>query len=312
MREEIERKDVRVGDTVLVQRAGDVIPEVVQVVLEKRPDNSTPFAFPRECPVCTTPVVRPDDEVVFRCPNSACGAQVRERLRHWATRRAMDIDGLGDKLVNQLVERGLVHDVADLYRLTREQVLQLARFADKSADNLLAALEASKSRTLARFVFGLGIRHVGEHVASLLAHAFGSVEALSQATEEELQRVCGIGPEVAAAITAHFAVPRNLATLRALLAAGVRPERPHAEPRSNRLDGKSFVVTGTLEKMTREQAHALIAEHGGRPTTSISKKTDFLVAGASPGSKLAKAEKLGVKVIGEAELLAMVGETADP
>ncbi|MEK7705905.1 MAG: NAD-dependent DNA ligase LigA, partial [Myxococcota bacterium] len=299
--EELARKDVRVGDTVLIQRAGDVIPDVVQVVLEKRPVGAVPFVFPSHCPECGTLAVRPADEVVWRCPNEACPAQVRERIRHFASRRALDIEGLGVKLVEQLVARGLVGRVADLYRLTREDLLALERFADKSADNLLASIEASKERPLARLLFALGVRHVGEHVARLVAEGMGTLARLRQASAEALEELHGVGPEVAAAIAAYFSAPQHQALVDDLLALGLRPVETTTVPVSTALAGKTVVVTGTLRGMTREEAHARIRRHGGRAASSVSKKTDFVVAGESPGSKLEKARALGIEVLTEDE-----------
>ncbi len=304
--DEIERKDVRVGDTVLVQRAGDVIPEVVQVVAEKRPPRTRRFGFPRRCPECKTKVVRPEGEVAVRCPNRACPAQVRERILHFASRGAMDIDGLGMKLVAQLVQSGLVKDPADLYRLRREDLTALDRMADKSAENLLAHIAHSKKRSLARFVYALGIRHVGERLALTLAQALGGLDGLSRATVEELGRIGGIGPEVAAAVAAHFADPAERAVVDALVAAGVQPEPPQLGSRSGKLTGKTVVITGTLASMTRVQAQERVVAHGGRAAASVSKETAFLVAGESPGSKLAKAQALGVPVLTEQEFVALV------
>ncbi|HSI04698.1 MAG TPA: NAD-dependent DNA ligase LigA, partial [Myxococcota bacterium] len=304
--EEIARKDVRAGDSVLVRRAGDVIPEVVQVILEKRPASATPFVFPTTCPSCGAAVVRDEGEVVWRCPNTvSCPAQVRERIRHWAGRRAMDIEGLGDKIVNALVDKELVRDVADLYTLTLEQLTAMERFGEKSASNLLSAIASSREQPLSRFMFALGVRHIGETVAARLAEHFRSVDAMLAATEESLDGVHGIGPELAQAWVKHFAVPENRALVEKLLAVGVKPKPPVSTVISAQLAGKAFVVTGTLSSMSRDEAHARIVAHGGRVASSVSKKTDYLVAGEAAGSKLAKAQELGVKVISEDELLAL-------
>ncbi|MEE8408908.1 MAG: NAD-dependent DNA ligase LigA [Myxococcota bacterium] len=303
--DEIKRKDVRVGDTVVIQRAGDVIPEVVAVVLEKRGKGRRRFRFPTRCPVCKTGVERPEGEVVARCPNAGCPAQLRERLSHFASRKAMNIDGLGEKLVGQLVDEGLVGDFADIYRLKREQLIGLDRMADKSADNLLAAIDASKTRSLARFLFALGIRHVGEHVARLVIDALGTIEAVRDATQEELEAIHGVGSEVAASLVAHFGAAQNHKSLKALRAAGVAPEAIGVDAKSERLAGKTIVVTGFLKSMSRDEARIHIAEHGGRASSSISKKTDLLVAGEKAGSKLDKALKLGVEVIDEEAFLAL-------
>lgn len=307
--DEIMRKDVRVGDTVLIQRAGDVIPEVVKAIPEKRPPGTEPFVFPTHCPECQTEAVRPEGEAVWRCPNPGCPVRIRERLRHYASRKAMDIDGLGPERITQFLEHGLIGHggIADIYRLDKERLVTLERFASKSADNLLAAIERSKSRPLPRFLFALGIRHVGEHVAQLLAEAFGSLEALRAATEEQLAAVHGVGDEVAQAVVRFFANPQNSNELDELLAAGVSPLPVVVQRDSDALAGKTFVVTGTLEKMSREEIHALIKQHGGRAASSVSKKTHYLVAGEKAGSKLERAQALGVPVLSEAEFLQLVG-----
>lgn len=306
--DEVARKDVRVGDTVLVQRAGDVIPEVVQVIVAKRPPTAVPFVFPLTCPVCASAVVRPEDEVVWRCPNAACPAQVRERLRHFASRRAMDIHGLGDKVVAELVEAGLVHSAADLYRLERAQLLALPRRKDKSVDNLLAAIAGSKTRPLKNVVFALGIRHVGEHVAAILARHLDTLAGLLTLDAASLDALHGIGPEVAQSVLRHIATPSNRQLVEELVALGVAPPPTAvtAELMDKRLVGKTLVVTGTLSTMSREEAHAKIAQHGGRAASSVSKKTDYLVAGDAAGTKLQKAEELGVTVLDEAAFLALL------
>ncbi len=307
--EEIARKDVRIGDTVVVQRAGDVIPEVVHVVLELRPSHAHPFLFPTVCPVCKTDVERDEGEVAWRCPNIDCIAQVRERIVHFASRRAMEIEGLGNKIVERLVDAGLVHRIEDLFKLTREQLVTLERFAEKSADLLLAALEECKTRPLARFIFALGIRHVGEHIAALLAHDAGSIDTLARMESQALLEIEGIGPEVAASVIAFFRNPSNQQTLKALAALGVRPTEPLNKKTSTLFAGKIFVVTGSLEHYTRDSIHALIQAHGGKTAGSVSKKTDYLVAGANAGSKLAKAETLGITILTEQEFAALLNNT---
>ena len=302
--QEVARKDVRVGDSVVVRRAGDVIPEVVQVVIEKRPGDLQPWVFPSQCPSCKTPLVRDEGEAVWRCPNLLCPAQVRERIRHFAGRRAMDIEGLGDKVVDALVSSGMVLDVADLYTLTVDDLLKLDRFAEKSATNLLSAIEASKTRPLARFIFALGVRHIGETVAQRLAEHLRTVDAMLAANEESLAGVHGIGDELAHAWVTQL----NRPLVHKLLSNGVMPEAPTSKVISAQLAGKAFVVTGTLSTMSRDEAHARIKAHGGRVASSVSKKTDFVVAGEAAGSKLAKAQELGVSVISEADLLAMTGD----
>jgi DNA ligase (NAD+) len=312
--DEIDRKDVRVGDTVFVQRAGDVIPEVVSVVMEKRWGDPKPFRIPDACPVCDSRVVREEGQAVHRCTNMNCPAQLQARIRHFASRSAMDIDGLGDKLVAQLVERKLVTDVADLFHLDHSTLASLERMADKSAANLLEALERTKGRPLSRFLHALGIRHVGEHVAALLAGAFGSLDAVLAASQEDLEAVDGIGPEVASSILVFFGQAENLRVIDRLRRAGLKPEAP---PRVSRapegggqdspLAGKKVVLTGTLASMDRAAAKALIEGLGGQVTSSVSKKTDLVVAGEKAGSKLAKAQKLSIPVLDEQAFLELTG-----
>ena len=304
--DEILRKDVRVGDTVLIQRAGDVIPEVVKSIASLRPEGSVPFLFPRRCPQCEHEVVRPEGEVVTRCPNGQCPAKVRESLRHFAGRKAMDIEGLGREVVKQLTESGLVRALVDLYHLDFERVLELDGFGEKKTENLFLAIEVSKTRPLSAFIFALGIRHVGEHVAAVLAEAFPDLRALSAATLEELNQVHGIGTEVASAVATYFSEQESARLFESLLEAGIKPVVAEEVKASEVLAGKSVVVTGKLTGMSRDEIHALIKTHGGRPVSSISKKTDLLVAGEKAGSKLDKAEKLGVSVISEDELYKLV------
>lgn len=304
--DEIARKDVRVGDTVLIQRAGDVIPEVVQVILEKRLDSAQVYSFPTHCPACDTPAFREEGEVVTRCNNRNCSAKVLESLRHYASRKAMDIDGLGKEIVKLLVTSGLVRDLAGLYRLSYDQLIELEGFKEKRTENLLVAIDKSKERGLGRFVFGLGIRHVGEHVAGILANEFASLEAMGSASQEVLAAVHGIGTEVAQAVVDYFQDEQNQAMLTAFRELGLNPKLAALEKSSDLLDGKTVVVTGKLTALGRDEMHALIKEHGGRPASSVSGKTDLLVAGEKAGSKLAKAEKLGVAVASEQAFLAMI------
>jgi DNA ligase (NAD+) len=306
--DEIERKDVRVGDTVLIQRAGDVIPEVVQAVLEKRPKSSKRYKFPSRCPECDTQAQRPEGEAVSRCVNPNCPAQLRERIRHFVSRKAMDIDGFGTKLVAQFIDEGLIKDVPDIFRITREQLLGLERFAEKSATNLIAAIDGAKTRSLDRFVFALGIRHVGEHVAKVLVEAFGDLAKIRNASLEDLEAVHGIGTEVAQSIVDYFASSHGQGVVDGLLSVGLNPQWESAEQISEALAGKTVVVTGSLETMGRGEAHEHIVAHGGRSSTSVSKKTDFLVAGDKAGSKLTKAEKLGVTVLTEQDFLKLIGQ----
>ncbi|HWR97521.1 MAG TPA: NAD-dependent DNA ligase LigA [Candidatus Methanoperedens sp.] len=307
--DEIRRKDIRVGDTVVVTRAGDVIPAVQEVLLERRTGDERAIAFPAACPACGAALSREADQAAWRCTSLACPARLRESLRHFASRRALDIEGLGDKLVDQLVERGLVASVADLYRLRREDLVPLERLGEKSAANLLAAIERSRATTLARFVFALGIRHVGEQVARLLAAHAGTLERLEDATAEELSAVRGIGPQIAASVVAFFRQAENRRTLRALLARGVAPAAAAAaRAGEGPLAGLSFVFTGTLPELTREEAQALVARGGGRSVSSVSRTTSFVVVGADPGSKAAQAERLGVPRLSEQEFRRLLAE----
>jgi len=298
--DEVARKDVRVGDTVLVQRAGDVIPEVVKVIVEERPPGAQPFQMPRICPVCDTPLVRPVGEKVTRCPNPDCVASLTRGIQHFAGKSAMDIDGLGEKIVQQLVDVGLVQDVGDLYRLTEADLIPLERFAAKSARNIVIAIEASKEVPLWRLINALGIRYVGETTAQLLARHFPSLDKLRAADQEALLHVEGVGEQVASSLREFFASERNQALIKKLQDTGVRglPPKPQA---ASPLGGKTFVFTGGLAGLSRDEAKAMVAARGGKVTSSVSAKTDYLVAGADPGSKLAKARELGVAVLDEAE-----------
>lgn len=314
--DEVRRKDVRVGDTVIVRRAGDVIPEVVAIVPEKRPTRDLfggealhpPFELPKICPECGSTVARGEDEAIARCTGGLyCPAQRKQALWHFAARRAMDIEGLGDKLVDQLVDAGLVHSPADLYRLTVETLAGLERMGEKSAQNLVAAIEASRQTTLARFIFGLGIRNVGEATARDLAKHFGGLDALLAADVASLQTVPDVGPVVAASIAAFFAEAHNREVIDGLRRAGVSwPEGEPASAGPQLLAGKTLVLTGTLPTLKRDEAKALVEAAGGKVAGSVSKKTDFVVAGEEAGSKLEKALELGVPVIDEAELLKLL------
>lgn len=308
--EDIRRKDIRVGDRVLVKRAGEVIPQVVAPVVEPGEPRAEPFRMPDRCPVCGTPVERPAGEVMTYCPNGACPARIYWGLVHFASGDAMDIRGLGERTIQQLLDAGLVADPGDLYYLTAEQLLQLEGFQQKSAENLLAGIEASKSRGLARVLFGLGVRHVGAAAAEALARAFGSMDRLAQASVDELAAVHGIGPTTAEALAAFFAEPRNRETIEKLRAAGVELEEREARPAEGPLAGLTFVITGTLPTLSRKDATALIERAGGRVTGSVTRKTDFLVVGEDAGSKLEKARELGVPLMTEAELLERIGSAA--
>ena len=305
--DEIGRKDIRVGDTVLIERAGDVIPYVVQVILAKRPPEARAFAFPRRCPVCNGRAYRPEGEAIWRCTNAACPAQLKERLLHFGSRRAMDIEHLGEAVVNQLVDRGLVRDFADLYHLTADQLAELERLAQKSAQNLVNAIQASKGRGLARLLNALGIRMVGERVAQLLAGRFGSMERLLDAGEAEIGEIYGIGPQIAQSAARFFSEPQNLKTIERLQAAGVSMEEEGGREGERPLVGKSFVLTGSLASLTRDEAQDLIIKLGGRVIGSVSRKTHYVIVGADPGSKAEEAKRLNVPTLSEAEFLRLVG-----
>lgn len=296
--DEIERLDVREGDTVIVERAGDVIPHILRVVTEKRPPDSVPFVFPAACPVCRSAAFRPEGEVVSRCTNSTCPARLKEGLLHYGSRRAMDIEHLGEAVVEQLVDRKLVTNFADLYGLSVDQLAELERLAKKSATNLNTAIQGSKKRGLARLLFALGIRYVGENVARILAAEFGSMDRLAHATEEQLAGVHGIGPRIAKSVVLFFQQPDNRNLIDLLKEAGVKmEEESSAGPKP--LLGKTFVLTGGLEKMTRDEAKAAIQRLGGRVTSSVSKKTDYVIVGTDPGSKYEDAKRLEVPTLGE-------------
>lgn len=299
--DEIIRKDIRVGDTVLVQRAGDVIPEIVKVIFSKRTGQEKIFKMPPACPVCGSGVTRTEDEAVSRCLNTACPAQVKERIRHFASKGAFDIDGLGDKLIEQLVDKGLLVSYADIFYLDQDKLKHLERMGPKSAGNIIRAVSSKKSIIFNRFIYALGIRHVGEHVAGLLAQAFGNLNRLVQATVADLTAVEGIGPVVAESIVEFFKQDENLKIINRILDSSVRIIT-EATRKEGVLKGKVFVLTGTLETMTRAQAKRIIEKAGGKVAGALSRNTDYLVAGSSPGSKLSLAQDLGVEIIDEATL----------
>jgi len=306
--EEIKRKDIRVGDRVVVEKAGEVIPAVVRVNTGARTGSERIFEMPGTCPVCGGPVTRRPGEIALRCENLQCPAQIKRWIRHFASRGAMDIEGLGEAIVEQLVDLGLVRDPADLYGLKAEDVAALERMAEKSAANLVNGIDAARDRDIRRLIFGLGIRHVGARSAQTLEERFTSIAALAETDRETLEAIPDIGPVVAESIESFFRSDAIRDLLGRLDRAGVRMRRRGgAAPRSAELAGMTFVLTGTLETMTREQAGALIGEHGGKTASSVSRKTSYVVAGADPGSKLAKARSLGVEVIDERRLLAMMG-----
>jgi len=306
--DEVRRKDVRIGDTVYVRRAGDVIPEIVRVLAERRPEDAREVRLPQSCPICGSEIEQGEDEAIARCTGGLyCPAQLKESLKHFASRRAMDIEGLGEKLVDQLVERGLVRDIADLYALDAATLISLERMAEKSAANLLEAIDRSRSTTLPRFLYALGIREVGEATAQALAERFGDLETVMAATEEELQRVPDVGPVVAEHIASFFRQPRNRAIIERLRAAGVSwPRVESSGETGSELDGLSFVLTGTLSGLTRDEARAAIQRRGGKVASSVSGRTSYVVAGDEPGSKLDRARELGVEVLDEEAFRALL------
>jgi len=310
--DEIGKKDIREGDWVVIQRAGDVIPEVVKTIESRRSGEERRFVMPAHCPVCGAGAVRKPGEAVHRCPNADCPAQAKESLKHFVSKGAMNIDGLGDKKITQLIEKNLIREEADLYSLTYEHLIELDNFKDKSANNLLKAIETSKSTTLAKFIYALGIRHVGEHVAQLLADNFGRLDSIQNATKNDLTwdkkedtGIKGVGDAIAESVVFYFQDPLKRKAVDRLVDAGIRFGETEALAESA-VTGKTFVLTGTLPSLKRTEAKERIARKGGRVSSSVSANTDFLVAGDSPGSKLARAESVGVAVIGEEELLALL------
>ncbi len=308
--DEVRRKDVRIGDTVIVRRAGDVIPEVLAIVPERRQADAREFVMPTVCPVCGSPIIRPEDEAIARCSGGwiKCPAQKKGGLLLFVSRKALGIEGLGEQLIDQLVDKNVINDAADLYTLDLETLSQLDRMAEKSASNLLGELEKSKKTTFARFLYALGIRHVGEATARALAGYFGNLANLRQASEEQLLEVADIGPIVAASIKQFFSDERNLALVDKLLGVGLHwPEHEMKEkPEELPFQNKKFVLTGTLPSLTRDAAAEIIRNLGGKVSSSVSRNTDYVLAGSEPGSKLAKAEELGVRVIDENEFLQLV------
>lgn len=309
--DQIARLDVRPGDTVVIRKAGEIIPEVVSVVEPLRPEGSQPFAYPAVCPVCQKALVKMADEVVVRCPNAdGCKSQIERRLKHWVSRDAMDIEGIGEVLVEQLVKADLVKKPSDFYRLTLENLKSLERMGERSANNVLSNLEASKTKSLARLIYALGIRHVGVSGAELLVEKFDSIEALAGAKGEEIAAIDGLGPTISQAVVEFFSLQANLDLIEDLALVGVKTVADKSDFTTGRisqtLTGLTFVVTGTLESLDRQEAEDAIKSRGGKAASSVSKKTDYLVAGKKAGSKLDKAQKLGVKVINESEFLAIL------
>lgn len=306
--DEIDRLGVMIGDQVVVERAGDVIPDVVRVLTERRSGTEQPIPYPEQCPECTEPVNRNPDEVVPRCTNIQCPARTIEQLKHFVSRSAMDIDGLGEKQLAQLIERGRVRDAADLYRLTRDDLFSLERMGDTLADKLLQSIERSKTRPLSKLLFALGIRHVGAHTARLLAKHFASLQDLAAADPAQLEQIHEIGSKVAASLKDFFSGPEHLQLLARLEQAGVAPASEATVAIDGIFSGKTFVITGTLEHLSRKQAEDLIERRGGRAAGSVSRKTDYLVAGPGAGSKLDKARSLGIEILDEEQFSALLGE----
>jgi DNA ligase (NAD+) len=305
--DEVRRKDIRVGDFVLIERSGDVIPKVVRVITEKRSGNETPFDFPKECPVCHTAVFRPEDEAISRCINPSCPAKLKESLLHFSSRRAMNIETLGIALVNQLLEKGLVKTIPDLYSLAYEDLVDLERMGPRSSSNLLDEIERSKERDLPRLIYALGIRYVGERTAQAIASHFQDLDSLIKAPAEKLIQIEDVGPKVAESIVFFFSQPENMVLIEKLRAAGVNfTLQAAAVPKEGPLSGQSFVLTGKLTKFSREEAQREIEQRGGTVTSSVSKKTDYVIVGDDPGSKLEKAQKLGVGILDEKSFLSLI------
>ncbi len=305
--DEIKRKDVRIGDWVLVHRAGEVIPEVIKPIKERRTGQEREFHMPDCCPACGSKVVRLPGEVAYRCIGLSCPAQLKARIRHFASRRAMDIEGLGEKLIEQLVDKGLVKDLADIYYLKKVDFLKLEGVADRLAQKLLGAIERSKDTTLARFLYALGIRHVGEHLAQLLATHIKKLENFYDIRKDDLLRIPGIGPEVAESVASFFRDQENRRVIEKMLRAGLRIREPEEEVTEKPLKGKVFVFTGALESMTREEAKRLVEERGGMAASSVSRRVDYVVVGRDPGSKYDKARALGLRIIDEEEFKKLLG-----
>jgi len=305
----IAQLDLRVGDTVIVRKAGEIIPEVVRVLPELRPDSTQPFQMPSCCPVCNQPVVRPVGEAVTRCINASCPAILKGALTHWASRNALDINGLGEKIVQQLVDQDVVHSVADLYDLTTEKLASLERMGKKLAEKLVGAIANSKTQPWSRVLYGLGIRHVGSVNAQTLTQQFPTVEQLASASAAQIEGVYGIGPEIAQSVSQWFQVPANQTLINRLREAGLQlaaQVRTTTKPKSQALSGKTFVLTGTLPTLKRDEAKELIEKAGGKVTNSVSSKTDYVVVGEEAGSKLEKAQSLGITQLSEAQLMELL------
>ncbi|MCC5914066.1 MAG: NAD-dependent DNA ligase LigA [Balneolaceae bacterium] len=306
--DEILRRDIRPGDTVVVEKAGEIIPQVKSVVNPDRENRPEPFSMPTECPACGEKLVKFEGEVAWRCVNPQCPPQILERIKHFASRNAMDIDGLGESVSEQLIQEGLISTYADLYKLTKEQILPLERLAEKSAQNLISAIETSKGQPLDRVIYALGIRFVGRTVARDLAAELNSLDALKSATEESLVEIDSIGPKIAESVVSFFSNEKNLALVESLQHSGVDPKAEKVDTVSAVLEGKKLVLTGALPNLTRKEATELIEKHGGKTSSSVSKNTDYLLAGDSAGSKLDKAKKLGITILSESTFREMIGE----
>ncbi|MCK4502097.1 MAG: NAD-dependent DNA ligase LigA, partial [Desulfuromonadales bacterium] len=303
--DEIDRLGIRVGDTVVVERAGDVIPDIVKVITEKRNGSEQSIPEPQSCPICGSPVFREEEEVIPRCQGLDCPAKLKESLKHFCSRNAMDIEGLGDRLIDQLLRLKLVNSVADLYRLEAKDLFQFDRMGDKLAENLLQAISASKQRPLENFIFGLGIRHVGQHLAKLLSRNYSNLELLAAATSEELIAIHEIGPQVSDSVVHFFAAENNRKLLSELVDLGINPQSS-SKSSGDKFKGVTFVFTGSLEQFNRKTGEALVEAQGGRASGSVSKKTDYVVAGPGAGSKLAKAEQLGINILSETDFLELI------
>jgi len=304
--DEIKRKDIRIGDTVLIQKAGEVIPEIVKVIKEKRSGKEKVFHMPGRCPVCHSEVVKPDDEVVSRCNNISCPAQIKERIKHFVSRQAMDIDGLGSALIEQLVDKKIIRDFADLYYLKKEDLINLERMADKSSDNIIRAIEVSKQRSLSNLIYALGIRHVGNYASKILAQKINNLFDLQKLTREDLVNIQEVGLKIAESIVLFFQKKKNLEIIKKLEDAGINFTSKERSTENQSLKGAQFVLTGTLENFTREEARDKIELLGGRVTANVTKKTDYVVAGKEPGQKYEKAKALNIRIIREEDFINML------
>jgi DNA ligase (NAD+) len=305
----IKELDIRIGDTVFVEKGGDVIPKVSSVNLKKRKKNSAPFTFPNTCPECGEKIFRTEEEAAYYCDNFECPAQVRGRIEHFAHRRAMNIEGLGEAVIDLLVKENLIHNIADVYDLKKKDIAQLERMGDKSAQNLLDGIDASKQLPFSRVLFALGIRFVGEGVAKLLADGFGSIEIIQNATAEELTDIDGIGPRIAESVVRFFEDKHSKKLIARLIAAGVQTKSEKKKVLNSTFMGKTFVLTGGLESMSRDEAKKKIEAVGGKNSGSVSKRTDFVIVGSDAGSKLQKAIELGIKTLSEKEFLELIGKS---